>query len=973
MAHAHTDPKSIDHTLQSTYDELRRGENQHYRSAEARYTNHVKELLGNLERYLETCGVQLPTEVQEGSEITAAAAAASEQAVFVVSSRGRLMGTHRVSQPHCISGRSAPASAAVSYVKCDRDAVSQQEETSNNLSARSSGPVYSGWGNLATPCEARRDSSVANAHLTISSGPVAAATSTLHSTPLQSGQAHAMSDSSFSSLEAAYQRHPTPSKKSVCTANSESRASLLYNSQQATRAHTAYSPSSTFILVTVGADDNAEGNIAPHVYSNDAAGVDSCSVDSASAPIVAIINSRDSGDSGPRSRRRGGSPAMRSPPAPPPTVQDYCTGVGARGSLYASGDGVNRSCRTYPIVSNTIAGVSDADSGAARTTAGHDRWGEFGTFVQSITETRQKRNMAALKRAAATRCPLLDSANGALIADHPIVTRDVERGSSGAASPLFAMVAPSPGVTPKAGFLLPYVLSTGTSMTTPPTPVLAVAAGGQVQPSPLDWCGTKAHAYPLPLQVAHGAGSDAVRALAAAGAAAETAGSPEMADVEIDKLPSPSSGALSFPVPMATAPPQHCVGASDAGVPLAGHRLCPRGGDDIDSVVYYQHTQRGLVPPHPRTSAGAVAAAVLARSPEKEQLMRRLQAVLKHSVSVTSSVQPSALPSAVAAERQLSFSDGAAWGTGKVQGQHSAVGSTRTPVSALLRSPQSPLQIQLMSHYPIPLPSTTKTNNASDGSAITRRSVSSSEHKIGDTRGDVAGGVAWDGSWDFLQLATAAVSGCPHTFSSKDISSEPATYHSVSRRTVQSKDADGDGDSEEDSSGLPRCDHMPKEAYRAHRFVDGSNKTATVTTETPPGGLRAGGGWDMGSCTTARNPSAWTYAKEKIPPSFVATSWMRPPRSPPGVAMQSDSASDGYPPGLTKSDIGNFSRAEEEEALRARRRHSLGRRGGLTGGQQQSQRDVGERQPFSADFTSAHAEKQQLMQRLRMVLSRPGE
>ncbi|CAG9582431.1 hypothetical protein LMJF_35_0800 [Leishmania major strain Friedlin] len=1015
MAYAYTDPTSINYILQRAHTELRRGENQHYRSTEAQYTNHVKELLGNLERYLETCGVRLPTQVQEGAEITATAEAAgeteSERTPFSAPPRGRLVATQRVNQGRRLSSGSAFASVTVGSAKCDSNAVNRHEEASNNISVYSSGPVRSGWGKLATPCEAQRGSGAANACHVASSCPVAAATSTLHGIFLKHDQVNAMSDSSSSPLGAAYQQHIAPDNRCVRAVTSESEASILYKSQQATTAHAAYSSSSSSVAVDAGADANAEGSTTSLLHSGDAAGVDSCSVDSGSAPIVAIIDSGCGGGNSTRSRGRGESVAMRSPPAPP-QLPDHYTGEGARGGLYASGDSFSRSTSTHLMVLNAIASascVSDADAGAACTAAAHDRWGEFGTFVQSITESRQNSNLASLRSAAAAGCPLPDGVNGAPVAPLPAPMRNAENGSSGAVSAPLAVVAPPPGVDPMVGLQLPSLPSTGTSMTTPPAPVSSAAAGRQVQPSPLHSSGAKITTSSLTLQVAHGAGSSAVRALAAAGVAAEAGGSSEMPNAELDKPLSPSFGILSSPPLIAPVPQFECIPCPPlhsgpgrpayftavvapmqrvASEPLASHRLCGGGGDGTDSIVHHQQAQRGPVPPHPGTSADAVAATAATattastRNPEKAQLMCRLREVLERSVFGKSSVQPPAVPSAVAAGRRSSLSDNAASGVGENQEKHSAAGSTRVPVSSLVPSPQSLRQNQQMPGYPTPLPSTTKTDDTPGGSANAQRSDSPSELKDGDKRGDGTGGVAWDDSWDFLRLATAAISEFPHTTSSKDIVSEAATSHSVPRGTVRPKDAGGDED--RGSMGPPRCDHAPKEGCRAHGYVGSSNKAATMNAARPPGGLSVCRRWDMGSCATANNTSSRAYAKEMVAASLVANAqqyrpslpvpmlWMRPARSPPGIALQGASVSDGYRTGLTKSNVDNFSRAEEE-VPRARQRHSAGGKRVLGDEQQPSQDDDGERQSFSTNLSPAHAEKQQLMQRLRMVLSRHGE
>ncbi|KAG5490956.1 hypothetical protein JIQ42_00842 [Leishmania sp. Namibia] len=972
MAYAYTDPTCIDYILQRGYDELRRGESQHYRSAEAQYANHVKELLGNLERYLEACGVRLPSEVQEGTEISAAAAAAdaqeSEPTAFSVPPRGHSVGTQRVSQGLHIGGRSASVSAVVGSAKCSSDAVNRQEVTISNPSAHMSGPVRSEWGNLETPCEAQRDSGAANSHHVAGSGLVAAATSTLWGTPLQSNLAHAMSDTSSPPLTAGNQRHPAPDNRSVHATNSESEASILYNSQQVTRAHAAYSSSSPSMTVDVGADGNAENHIASLVYSGDATGVDSCSVDSDSAPIVAIIDSGYGGGNGARSRGRSENATMRSPPAPP-KLREYYTGEGARGS-------------SYPIASNAIAAassVSDASAGATRTAAGLDRWGEFGMFVQSITESRHNSNLASLKGVATAGYPPPEGANSA------------------------------PGATPKLSFQLPYVLSTGTSMTTPPTPVLAVVAGRQMHQQQLNWGGAKVQPSYSPLQVAHGAGSSAVRALVAA----EVVLGSETAGLEGYQRSSPLSGIVSSPIPLAALPRQCGVDEASFGVPqvecipsppphsrptrpacltgvavpmqcaasvsLASHRLRPGGGDGTDSLPHCQRAQLGSVPPHARASAGAVAATApvaSARSSEKEQLMHRLREVLKRSAYASSSVQSPAMPSAVAAEQQSSFSKDPTWGIKGKQDGHVAVGSTEAPAPTLVPSPQPPLPSQRMPNDTAPLPSTARTNGTSNESANMHRSVYPPEPKNG--------GVAWNRSWDFLRSATVAASGCLYTSSSNDISSKPTTSHGVSCGTARPKDAGDDGGS--GSSALPRHVHQSKGDFRAQRYVSNSDKDAIMTTEPPPDVLRADGGRDLGSCTAASITCARAYIKETIALSQIANAQRHPSslcaatpsmwpacstlsHSHPGIAMPDASELDGYPPGLTKSGIGDCSRVEKEK-LSAYQRHSVGQNGGLTDVQLPSQPSGEERRSFSTGTAPSHAEKQQLMHRLLIVLNR---
>ncbi|KAG5466664.1 hypothetical protein LSCM1_00833 [Leishmania martiniquensis] len=1028
MAYAYTDPTSIDYILQRTYDELRRGESQHCRSTEAQYTHHVKELLNNLERYLETCGVRLPTEVQEGADISVAAAAASaqenEQTAFPVPERGHLVEAQRVSRGYHMTDSSASVPATVSSAKCDRDAVNLQGVTSSNRSAHSSGPVPSGWGNLATPCEAQHGGGAASVHHVTGSRPGAAAPATVCGTSLQSELAHAVSGTSPSYLRAGRQRHPARDSRSAHTTKSESEASILYNSQQATRANAAYSSSLPSMAVDVATDGHAESNIASLVYSGDAAGVESCSLDSGNAPIVAIINAGYGDGNGARSRGHGENTKIRSPPAPP-KLREYYTGEGARGGLCTSGDGVSRSSSSRPTVSNAIAatsGVSDTGAGAPHTAAGLDRWGEFGMFVQSITESRQNSNLASLRSVTAAGYPQPDGVSSAAVSALPTGGQKEEAGSTGASSAPFAMAAPSPGATSKLSFQLPYVLSTGTSMTTPPTPVLDVAAGRQVHQQQQKWGGAKAHTSFMPLQVAHGAGSSAVRALAAA----EISGGSNTAELEGNRRPSPSSGVVSSPIPLAPLPRQRCVDEAGAGVPqvecipsppphsrasrpacrpgvvsptqcaapvsFAGNRLGPGGSDCTDSFPYCQRAQRGSVPPHARASASAASATatpattLLTRSAEKEQLMRRLQGVLKRPIYAPSSGQSSTVPSAAAAEPQPCVPNDPALGIEGKQNRQVAIGGTRAPAPTLTSSSQPALQSQRMPNCTAPSPSTTKTSDTSGGPVNAQRRVGPPEHESSGHFGDAAGVLAWNRSWDFLRLATIALSGCPHTSSSNDIS-EPATSQKVSCSTILPKDAGGDKDGS--SCGFPQGAHQLKDDLRAQRYVGSSDKDAIMTTATPPAARSADGGWNVGSGTRASIVSVRGYAKEIVAPSSIvnaqrhppssitATSSTRPtrstpPHSPSCIVMRSASSFDGYKPDLANSGIDNFSGAEQEK-LRAYKRQSMSRKGGLTDAQHQPQRHDGGSQSFSTDLAPSHAEKQQLMHRLRILLSRSDE
>ncbi|GET92588.1 hypothetical protein, unknown function [Leishmania tarentolae] len=983
MAYAYTGPTSINYILQRAYDELRRGENQHYRSTEVQYMNHVKELLGNLERYLETCGVRLPAEVQEGAEITAAAAAAgkeSDRAAFSAPLHSRMVGTERVDQGRRISSGSASASVMIGISNCDDDVVNRHEEASNNVSVYSSGPLRSGWEELETPCEAQRGSGAANVCPVASSCPVAAATSTFQGISLKSSQEHTMSDSSPCRLGAPCQQLSAQDSRSVRTANNEDDVGILYQSQHTTTPHAAHSSSSPPIATDVGAGGNKKGNITSLMYSGDATGVDSCSVDSGSAPIVAIIDSGCGGSNGTRSREHGESLAMKSPPTPPNLPEHY-TREDACNGLYASGDGFSRSASTHPTVSNAFAStscVSDAGMGATRTAVPHNPWGEVGTLVQPVTESRQNSNVASFMSEAALGCPLPDGANGAVVVSPATTMRNVEKGSSGAVSAPLAVEAPPPRVDPKLSFPLAFLPSIGPSTTTSPAPVLSAATRRQVQLSPLN--------------------SSSVEA--------EAGGNKAMTDVKLDKPLSHSFGILSSPLPISPVPRQHGVKEagrvvprveyipsppqhsglgpsasftavvaplqSAASEPLVNHRLSAGGGDGTDSIAYRQQAQRGSAPPHPRTSASMAAASVavattaLAKNPEKEKLMHRLREVLARSVSGKSSVTALAVPSAVSLGRQSPFPDDAAWSVGRVQEKHSAADSTRVPVSAHAPGSQRPLQHQQTSGSPTPFPNTTTTDDTIDGSANVQHSERSSDLKNGGKRGDGPGGVAFDDSWGFIRLSRAAASACPYTTSSKDIVSEAATSHSVSRGTVHPKDtcSDEDGGSMEP----PRFDHTLKETCCAHRCLGSSNRAAIMSTARASGGLSASHRWDTGSCTTVSNNSSRTYTKEMIAASFVANEQ----HSPSSLLVPTSSArSARSPPALTKNDIEGCSR--DEEVLGAHQMHSAGGKRALTNGQQPSERDDGERQSFPTNFSSAHAEKQQLMQRLRMVLSRNGE
>ncbi|KAK7194674.1 hypothetical protein NESM_000386400 [Novymonas esmeraldas] len=1024
MAYVYTDPTSIEYILQRAHDELRRGENQHYRSTEAQFTNHVKELLGNLERYLETCGVRLPAEVQDGGKVTALAVAANEQererAAFVVASGSGLMATQRPSQNRQQSGRSASASASVmtgNNNRSDRVAI-------NNANASLSGPARGGWGNLATPREGLRGDGAAAAERAAQRGRTTAAlSSSPHGSPLRSVAAHSVCGSPSSPLGVVYQRHPhsTADNRSARTTNSESGASILYNSQQATRAHAAYSSGSPSMAVEVAVDTTPQSNMTSLMYSGDAAGVDSCSVDSGSAPIVAIIGSRrGAGTSSNRGQEEHLTTSM--PPAlarPPPEHQSKDgtrnSGGGNSGGGGVGGGGhgpradtVSRSASTHLTVSNAIAaasGVPDTGVSTARAAAGHDRWGEFGTFVQSITESRQNSNLASLQSAAATGYPQPDciGANGTLVAALPSSMRDGESvgapplesvSEPPAAAPL-AVAAPSPSVTPKVGFQLPYVLSTGTSMTTPSTPVLAVAAHRQVQLSPLSWGGAKLHTTPIPPSVAQGGGSSAVRILAVSGAAAELVGGSARVDGDVDGplstfslagspspaapqhrsvrdasvevprvecIPSPPAQVHSGrPAYLATAP----VPAQRAvSMPFASQRLhFGSSGGGADAPEHYQQALRSAIPPPARPA--------LAGSKEKDLLMRRLRGVLERSTSVTSATQASAQPLAAGAPPPQP--PARAWLVG--------------PATPSPPPPALPAQLPEQRHA-ASSPVAAGATDTRDRLVPAPRSATSSEHANADDFDDVVREPSRNESWSVVRLATAEASGCPYTSSSKNISSGPATSQSASRGTVQPKDA-GNGDG--GSSGPPRRSHASREARRAHRHGSNSSNHTGTATAMLSGGLSVGGAWDAGSCTTANSTSAPTHTKDTMAPSFVVsaqrhppsslltTPWMRPTRSPPsqsplGNGIQGASGSDGYPPGLTKSDIDNGSRVECNEVVKARRRLSVGEtQGSLSDTHPTLPRESVDRGSRSVDSSAAGSVKHQLMVRLRTVLGHREE
>ncbi|KAG5492497.1 hypothetical protein JKF63_01075 [Porcisia hertigi] len=981
MAYAYTDPTSIDYILQCAHDELRRGENQHYRSAEAQYTNHVKELLGNLERYLETCGVRLPAEVREGSKVAAAPMVAGGQ-----ESEQAVLGAQQVIQGHCLGGRSAPASVTIGHVKRDIDAVNWQGKAGNNLCAFSNRSACCEWGNLATPCQAERDNGPEITHRVLSRGPIKVPASTLRRAPLPSEQVDAMSDSSSSPLGAAYHHRSAPSYRSVAMTNSDSGVGIFYNTQQATRARAAYPSSSPFMAVDVGTDG---------------------SVDSGSAPIVAIIGSGWSSANGARSRECSDSLVLRSPRTPP-QFSDHNTGANERGNLYSSGGSGSGSSNIRPT--------------ALGATASHDRWGEFGAFVQSVTEMRPNSNMASLESAHAAGCPLPDGVNGALTTARPAAMRNVETSRSGAALASVAETTQRPGVTPRGESQLPDVTSTDNSLTTPPTSVMAAASGGQVRLPPASRGGANAHTSPLPPPVvAQGTGSSAVRALSTAAASPEAGRCRKWANVDADKTLSSSSDIPRSHVSNSPVLQQRRAGEADVGVlqveyipspqqqsrpsepgymahavvpvhraapvPLASQPLYTGGSIGTYALGSHHHTHHDSLSPYPRPSTDGVAVPKMAgttmmpRCSEKEKLMRRLREVLERSAPAPSPDQLSVMPSAVAQPRRSSLFNSSARSVEEPV-KHTEVRHTRAPTSAPMTVLQHPLpiclagtsvpaaplwqQTQRMSHHSVPLPNVSCTTSPFD---YTNGNGGEDETRTG----------AWDGS------------GCPYNLSSKDTRTEPSTFHSVSCGTVQLEEADVKlgGGADRVNSELPRTRHTPMEARHAYRGVGSGDNTATMVMGTPLDDSSAGGEWGRGSRITANSASVRPYTQETVASSFatslqrhpsslqVGTSWMRPARNPPlhgtpGTAMPGASAPDEYPPGITNSDIDNGSRLEKDEAQRAHLEYSVVGNGKRIDEQQQSEYESEESAPL-IDHSSAPGEKQQLMQRLRMILGRPSE
>lgn len=897
MAYVYTDPTSIDYVLQRAHDELRRGESQHYRSTEAQYTHHVKELLGNLERYLETCGVRLPADVQEGAEMFAAASAANEQAAAVVAAAIAAANTPSPRAPPPL--RSSRAGRSVS-------SGGVEEASSGSPSGSPDVSVRTGWGSVA-----------------LGSRLVAAYAPT-------------------SPLGPAYHGHLPADNRSVRTTNSEYGTSTIHNSQQATRAHPACSSSSP----SNAAEGNAESNITSLMFSGEADGgnAQSYSLDSGSAPIVPIVGSGGGGGSSAAAGRgredAAGSRSSRALPNPSDTQ------AGARGASEAD---TNHSTSTHPTVSNALAAAGTPETGSlARPAggggAGHDHWGDFGTFVQSITDSRLNSNLASLQSAvAAAACPLPDgvSTSGALMTAIPAAMRDADPGGptpavpAGAKAPAVSVPAaagaPGSAVVPRTGFQLPYVFSTDTSITTPSSPVLAVVPGRHA-PSPLggggpaSGCasdGPQSPPLPLPLQVAHGAGSSAVRVLVTA--AGVSSGGAE-------------AGGESLLPPSAAAPA--------ALLPAALHEGEVRARvDRIPSPPQGANPHRQPAPPH---SVVAVPVHRAASGPavmgggygyDKEQLMRRLRQVLDRPASVGPPTDHSMAPSAAGAGGQTPLSDTDAWGARDREEASNAVVQVMLLPAPPLPSrawlvgtnapPSPPSHPQPPAHFlrPTATANRTRGKEAGDPPACAARAGSPTDPGAGD---GAVRGFSQDELWSVLRLASEAASGRPYTVSSRDHSSGPPVSRTASHGTVQPRET---GD--EENSGSRRSRGQAQ-------TVAGPRGTGSHETTSPAA---------ASTVDSSAAPSASAVRGHRAtPPSAVVTPWARPTRGssshqlPIAAAAPAVPSRGGYPPGPVTGDVGGGSRAGEETPVR---------------------------QSASGDSGTPSAVKLDLMQRLRSVLSRP--
>ncbi|KPA85951.1 hypothetical protein ABB37_00249 [Leptomonas pyrrhocoris] len=704
MANPYADPTSIDYILQRAQDELRRGENQHLRAAEAQYTNHVKELLGNLERYLETCGVQLPAEVITGSEATAAAAAAFDEPNVhreaVRSSLSSQAAVGLLGGPHIylpLHKRSLSASAAPNNVCGYRDS-----QSGNGPLAGENPHPRVGWNTLATPTEASQlDHSTDERRAEFATNAAAAALRYVRSEPAGGGLMTSLGSHDIHSPVSPQLRQEMARRLSSANAEDDCRRSEndsvignSFNWQHVQQLHTH-----------------------PQVASLD---------------VVSLREGQGS------SMVRGSSPLVATVCSPPPMhAQQQRTPFTA---ALVNSSNPHPSPQAAVAHARSVSLNAVAASNGAHVGSGTDTWGDFGQFVQSITESRINGNWATLPSAtAAAVCSspatcISDSNNGGPIspAETTATTRTRENTNTttdkSTSTNAYVIGAASTAAVPETSFQLPHVLVTANSPfatspndlqsslqqqsqavarrvvhsplgVDPDAPPSAARRGAgntrggfaespHRQPLATETNSMSIHSPSLTRQAAYGAGSNAVRALAVATTETDVEKENSAQVGPAEHIPSPppqhrpgSPLLLAPPATMVTAPMQHVASPSiteylpygKGGSPYFPHilRVCtsatssnPRTQLNSPSqpVSRKSSSSRSASPPQeqrydtargsadagvqkpfpiPPPSQRTVDAAAAVRIQEKKQLMRRLRGILDKFSS------PSATPSVI--------------------------------------------------------------------------------------------------------------------------------------------------------------------------------------------------------------------------------------------------------------------------------------------------------------------------------------
>ncbi|KPI86329.1 hypothetical protein ABL78_4595 [Leptomonas seymouri] len=655
MANFSADPTSIDYILQRAQDELRRGENQHCRATEAQYTNHVKELLGNLERYLETCGVQLPAEVITGSKVMAAAAATLNEASVlheVVRSpfdsqlKGGAYGCKQIFlTPY---NYSIPASTALNNARGRHDSMPGRGAAGNGSCVSENAHPRAGWGTLATPTEAQQ----------------------------QLGRAADVKESDFVNVSAVApirRDKPEPATGGLMT----SLGSINNHSPVSPKLR----PGKIGRFLSTSVDDRSW-------YNESGSGPGNCYVSQQHMPLQMV--------SSPSPHPLQGRGAAN------PTVATSDT------TLVCEGHSIGTVCGSLPLGTTIGSPLAEGKNGSANvrgsplplrqqqqrtphaeplvhgvTSRPHaeagsesDPWGDFGHFVQSITESRINSNLTSMQSAAAATYSAptnlvssSDDSHARLVtATTTTATRNHEStriatATSKSTATSNAGVVP-PTAKPEAGFQLPYVLVTATSPISVSTKDLHPAQQQQrrsahrstCSPLSADYNAFPSEGHPesgsaqdesehffqgqpttttdvtsissrspsLPLQAAFGAGSNAVRALIAATTETdEGVERPIPKDglhffltqvAPVEHAPSPprqrhfSNPQLQFPAVMAAVPVQRA-----ASLPTADCPLYKKGGSP-----YFPHILRvclSAASTNPRTLLSSPSQPIWSTSP----------------------------------------------------------------------------------------------------------------------------------------------------------------------------------------------------------------------------------------------------------------------------------------------------------------------------------------------------------------------